>query len=205
VFRWFGWVSGYVFLDDGFDALGNPVGAAGNGIRDCADPALLSTCERPLPQTDLDIRFRDGSVKQATFTDVNGYYEFPESRSPLGRTEIAEVGFGRFATSGHSLHNEHYSNHPDQFTDSVTVLPSDLGGDLLLSQLSWEGRRTIIDWGKRPWVGTENGGITGIVDYAVTATADASLPRRGLRAGHPRTAASADLALTPSSTTRRLH
>jgi hypothetical protein len=168
VFRWFGWVSGYVFLDDGVDSLGNPVGAAGNGIRDCADPTVLSTCERPLPQTDLDIRFRDGSIGAATFTDINGYYEFPEARGPLGRTEVAEVGFGRFATSGHSLHNEHYSNHPDQFTDSVTVLPSDLGGDLLLSQLTLEGKRSIIDWGKRPWVGTENGGITGIVYYAVT-------------------------------------
>ena len=47
-------------------------------------------------------------------------------------------------------------------------MPGDLGGDLLVNQLLIEGNRTIIDWGKKVYAGTDNGGITGIVYYATT-------------------------------------
>ena len=173
VFRWFGWVSGHVFLDDGRDSTGAFIGGpelAGNAIRDCANPADPATCERGLSNTDLLLRFRDGSVQTGTFTDVNGFYEFPEARGPLGKFQVAEVGFGRFGISGHSKHDEHFANIGPPFADNVTVVPGDLGGDLLLNQLTWEGKRSIIDWGKRIYDlnADENGGISGAVLYAVT-------------------------------------
>ncbi|MEK7787131.1 MAG: hypothetical protein AAB658_17140 [Chloroflexota bacterium] len=184
VFRWFGWVGGDVFLDNGLQAdQVTPVGAADNAIRDCFNPAIPTTCELGLPALDLDIRFRDGSVKSATFTDPSGHYEFPEARGPLGKFEIAEVGFGRFQRTGHSVGNELRLNNPDGDHDGdlvpnsidpqlagMTPVSDELGGGLLLNQLSIEGDRSEIDWGKRPHDLTigENGGITGIVYYAVT-------------------------------------
>ena len=38
--RWFGWLSGYVYWDNGIAKDGTPLpsGSAGNGIRDCVDP-----------------------------------------------------------------------------------------------------------------------------------------------------------------------
>lgn len=174
VFRWFGWVSGMVFMDNGLDSTGAEIGdtaeLAGNGVRDCANAAEEATCEVGISNTDLLIRFRDGSVKQTTFTDDYGFYEFPEARSILGRFEVAEVGFGRFARTGHSMHNDHFAVQPDLFPDSVEVIPGDLGGDLLLAQLTWEGKRSIIDWGKREYdiASGEHGGIAGAVIYATT-------------------------------------
>ena len=171
VFRWFGWVSGDVFEDSGLDGLGlsiptsipgpdpaNP--AAENGVRDC-DPALPARCEVGIPTSDLDIRFRDGSVKSATFTNPSGHYEFAEEFSKLFRFNILEVGFGRYARTGHSVHNALKLNNPDgdhdddgtpNFMDGdlagVTVVPQDLGGGLLLNQKTDESHRSEVDFGK---------------------------------------------------------
>src|SRR5439155_25838166 len=45
VSRWFAWLSGHVYSDDGVAADGTvlPAGSKANGIRDCVDPAVLST------------------------------------------------------------------------------------------------------------------------------------------------------------------
>jgi hypothetical protein len=85
VFRWFGWVSGHVFEDNGLDKLGTPIprGVADNGIRDCVDYVLEISCEEGIPNSDLDIRARDGSVFSATFTNQDGYYEFAEEVSKI--------------------------------------------------------------------------------------------------------------------------
>jgi hypothetical protein len=189
VFRWFGWVSGDVFLDDGLhasrtaipgnDVDGNP--RAGNGRRDCVNPAIPATCEVGIPGVDLDIRHRDGSIRAATFTDPTGYYEYPEALSKMLKMEVAEVGFGRFARTGHSLHDEQRATFPDGDHDGDTIpnkydddlvspVPQDLGGGLLLNQYTLEGKRSIIDWGKVPYdtAAGENGGVSGVVIYAVT-------------------------------------
>ena len=92
IFRWFAWLSGFVFND-----------ANENGIKDAGETGIGNM--------DLDVRFRDGSVDKATFTNsIPGSYEFPEVRSPLGKFQIAEVGFPRLARTGKSVHNEHFSN-----------------------------------------------------------------------------------------------
>ncbi len=157
--RWFGWVSGHVF-------------------RDADEDGIMDLGEGGIKNQDLDIRWRDGSVKSATFTDDNGYYEFAEEFSPLFKFYIAEVGFGRFARTGHSVHDDHFANHPLLFTDVITTVPTDLGGGLLLNQLVQPSKRTIIDWGKLEYPADDpatpnvyegsNGGIAGIVFYGTT-------------------------------------
>lgn len=143
--RWFGWLSGDVFVD-----------ANENALRDAGETGIENI--------DLLVRNRDGSIKFGTFTDETGHYEFPTLVSPLGRFQVAEVGFGRFDPTGHSVHDEHHL-YDSAFTQ---VFPGDLGGELLASQLTWESRRSIVDWGKRAYQPGENGGISGAVIYATT-------------------------------------
>ena len=142
VARWFGALSGYVFKD-----------ANSDGIMDAGEEGIQGI--------DLDVRFRDGSVKAATFTDADGYYEYPELLTSLPKFLIAEVGFGRFARTGMSVHDEFDPS-------SVAALPTDLGGGLLLNQLTAEGHESWVDWGKRDYAPGEHGGITGIVFHATT-------------------------------------
>ncbi len=79
VSRWFGWLGGRVYKD-----LNN------NGQFDQGTDA-------PIANTDMDQRWRDGSIKESTFTDPNGFYEYPTAEGgALGRWIINEQGFARF-------------------------------------------------------------------------------------------------------------
>ena len=136
VFRWFGWMSGFVYLDNGLARDGTPITDANaiqqlgpdgtplpagtpfarNGVRDCydpdgaapftADPFAYGTCETGLVGEEVLLKLRDGSVKAGTVTDGNGWYELPEARGPLNRYMVSEVGAGRRQWTGHSLHQE---------------------------------------------------------------------------------------------------
>ncbi|MGH6928143.1 MAG: SdrD B-like domain-containing protein, partial [Dongiaceae bacterium] len=153
VFRWFGWLSGFVFNDVNQDGI-RVGGEAGIG------------------NIDLYIKNRDGSLNAGTFTNntntpKKGYYEFTQARGPLGRFQVGEVGAGRFKWTTKSLHDEQFANY-NLLDPSPTPIPGDLGGDLLINQLSWEGKRSIVDWGKVPWLSGQNGGIAGATFYATT-------------------------------------
>ena len=91
VSRWFGWLDGVVYKD-----------LNGNGQFD-------EGIDTPIANTDVDQRWRDGSIKEATFTDPNGYYQYPTAEGgALGRWIINEQGFARFsAFPGASYHDEH--------------------------------------------------------------------------------------------------
>ncbi|MCK6626933.1 MAG: IPT/TIG domain-containing protein [Anaerolineae bacterium] len=136
--RWFGWLSGYVFQDND-----------GDGIRD--------TGEAGISGVDLGMRFRDGTVRYGTFTNETGFYEFPEVFE-LEKFYVAEVGFGRFARTSAAVHNEFDPGQIDATYDGV----------LTMNSLIWAAKRSIVDWGKRDYTPGENGGISGIVFYAVT-------------------------------------
>ncbi len=90
VSRWFGWLDGYVYKD-----------INGNGMMDPGEPTIGNT--------DMDQRWRDGSIKESTFTGPDGYYEYPTAEGgALGRWIINEQGFARFsAYPGPSTHDEH--------------------------------------------------------------------------------------------------
>jgi hypothetical protein len=143
VSRWFGWLDGYVYKDKNQ-----------NGIRDPGEPGIGNT--------DMDQRWRDGSIKEATFTDPSGYYSYPTAEGgALGKWIINEQGFARFGVSGASVHDEY---NPDQ----VTPIPTDLGGALLTNQLLTEGHRATVDWGKYDYAPNTPGQIVGITYFATT-------------------------------------
>jgi hypothetical protein len=155
VSRWFGWLDGKVYKD-----------LNGNGQYD-------EGVDAPISNTDMDQRWRDGSIKEATFTNGSGDYEYPTAEGgPLGRWIISEQGFGRFsADPGASVHDERTGEvTPSCLVDGTPVdpcIPNSLGGGLLMNQKLLEGHRATVDWGKRDYAGTP-GQIVGITYMATT-------------------------------------
>jgi hypothetical protein len=158
VSRWFGWLDGHVYKDTN-----------GNGKMDPGEPKLGNT--------DVDQRWRDGSIKESTFTDTSGYYQYPTAEGgPLGRWIVNEQGFARFsAYPGPSMHDE----RTDAVTPSCAVVPpatapanpcvpTDQGGGLLSNQLLTEGHRATVDWGKRDYPAGTPGQIVGITYFSTT-------------------------------------
>ncbi|GAB3058766.1 hypothetical protein GCM10027053_20920 [Intrasporangium mesophilum] len=143
VSRWFGWLDGVVYKD-----------LNGNGVRDPGEPGISNT--------DMDQRWRDGSIKESTVTGPGGYYEYPTAEGgALGRWIINEQGFSRFGVSGASLHDEYDPS-------VVTHIPDDLGGSLLTNQLLTEGHRSTVDWGKTDYPPGTPGQIVGITYFSTT-------------------------------------
>ena len=181
--RWFGRIRGYVYIDNGIAKDGYDFGPSGdeNGIRDCYDdgddadgdgdateiePHDYNSCEAGLPRQDLDTRFKDGTIQYATFSDSNGYYEFPEVFE-LEHFTIAEVGYGRFKNTGAASYQADEFGEPLDYPD--VPINQDLGlAGLLQASITWAGSINYIDWGKKPFAPEENGGIVGIAFQAVT-------------------------------------
>ena len=163
VARWFGWLAGYVYHDEGVAENGATIpGGDGNSIRDCLDEFDPETCERGIGGLTVDQRWRDGSIKHETFTDPFGRYEYPQVEGGnVGKFFIGEVGFTQFATTGPSLHDElDYS--------IVEPVPQNLGGGLLTNQYAIEGHRSEVDWGKQTYPQGTPGQIVGIVLWGTT-------------------------------------
>jgi hypothetical protein len=158
VSRWFGWLDGTVYKD-----------VNNNGM---FDPGVDAT----IPNTDVDQRWRDGSIKEATFTDFSGHYEYPTAEGgALGRWIIGEQGFARFsAYPGASTHDEHTGEVTpscaveEPATPADPCVPNSLGGGLLMNHLLLEGHRATVDWGKRNYPAGEPGQIVGITFWATT-------------------------------------
>ncbi len=147
--RWFGWLDGYVYND-----------ANGNGLRDPGEP--------PIPNTDVDERWRDGSIKEATMTDASGHYSYTEAEGgPLGKWFIGEVGFSRFLTTG-------ASTLPDKAYNTTTPPPTVAfgtegeGGGLLTNQIMNVGHHQDVDWGKQTYAEGQTGQIVGVVYHGTT-------------------------------------
>src|SRR5262249_5761334 len=83
-----------------------------------------------------------------------------------------EQGFARFsAYPGPSVHDEHTGDvTPSCSADPVPnpCVPTDQGGGLLTNQLTLEGHRATIDWGKRDYPAGTPGQIVGITYFSTT-------------------------------------
>ncbi|NLF38309.1 tandem-95 repeat protein [bacterium] len=79
-YRWFGTFEGNVFYDENE-----------NGFKDEGEPGI--------PEQAVNLRFRDGSVYQATITDLAGEYQLSEV-FPFFKWLVAEVDFARYKASG---------------------------------------------------------------------------------------------------------
>ncbi len=144
---WFGKIRGTVYID-----------ADEDGIRDPGETSL--------PNQDLDTRFKDGTIQYTAFADGNGDYVFPEVFE-LEHFAIAEVGYGRFKQTGAAGYETDEFGNPLNYPNSP--VNNDLGlASLLQAEITWAGTTNYIDWGKNPFAPGENGGIVGIVFYAMT-------------------------------------
>ena len=155
VSRWFGWLDGHVYKDM-------------NGNGSSTDPG-----EPAIANTDMDQRWRDGSIKEGTFTDPTGYYEYPTAEGgALGRWIVNEQGFARFGVPGASVHDEYRTRDAScaivRRSSRQPLRPDDLGGALLTNQLLTEGHRATVDWGKTDYPAGTPGQIVGITYFATT-------------------------------------
>ena len=190
-FRWFGTLQGTVFFDKDED-----------GFRDAGEGGI--------PEQNLNLRFRDGSIYQAQPTDGTGEYEFSEV-FPFFKWLVAEVDFARYKATGITTAVDNGGAIPaaqrlDRSRRSASSTRSrrrrstpntgnalsrtETGPVLTQAMHLFLNQTNVIDWGKANYAAGENGGISGIVFYDTTrAEDDAVAQRRGdLAAGHPRRA-----------------
>ncbi|MBN1817900.1 MAG: hypothetical protein JW828_11105 [Sedimentisphaerales bacterium] len=172
-FRWFGTVTGRVFLDadqDGFPDEG----------------------EVGIPEQNINIRFRDGTIYQAQPTDHNGEYELSEV-FPFFKWLVMEVDFARYKATGMTSVADYGGPIPPDTGllgvpsyDKLNPQPqtennintgnhwsrTQIGEVLTQAMHLFLSQTNVIDWGKWHYDMGENGGISGIVFYAVTRAED---------------------------------
>lgn len=164
VFDWFGHYEARVFFDTNK-----------NGFRDPGEVGL--------PDQTLNLRFRDGSIYQSITTNSQGEAKFTEV-FPFFNWLIAEVDFARFKATGATVVVDAGGEVPphDGWTtpswDKLNPQPQSENGGLpyrtetgpvLLEGIqTFLGQTNVIEWGKALYSPGENGGITGIVHYAIT-------------------------------------
>jgi hypothetical protein len=171
-FRWFGTFQGTVFED-----------LNENGFMDAG--------ENGLAEQNINIRFRDGTIYQAQPTDVFGGYELSEV-FPFFKWLVIEVDFARFkatgmtavidqggpvqADAGWSMPSFDKLNPQPQATTNPNTgnnLSRTETGEVLTQAMHlFLGQTNVVDFGKKAYAPGENGGISGVVLYAVTRAED---------------------------------
>jgi hypothetical protein len=154
---WFGRHEHTVFLD-----------VNENGMRD--DPDL----EPGMPDQNINLRFRDGTIFQSFPTDLTGFVPFDQI-FPFGAWQVAEVDFLRHRATGVRIWVDgggDVSGGPfPGLMNPQTGTPRTEDGPepvLLEGFQSMPGMTSIFEWGKKPYARGENGGIAGIVFYGST-------------------------------------
>ena len=197
-FKWFGHLEGTVFFD-----------VNENGFR---DPGEIG-----ISQQNINIRFRDGSIYMAAPTAGDGSYELPEV-FPFFKWLVTEVDYARFKATGMTAAFDKGGVIPpangwimpsfDKLNPipDLTGLPNvinepeinpntgnnysrtETGPVLLQAMHLFLGQTNVIDWGKKDYAPGENGGISGIVFYAVTRAEDEAVNAfaEGFEPGVPR-------------------
>jgi hypothetical protein len=181
-FAWFGRLEGSLFYDADEDGFRDPM-------------------EWGYPNEDVILRFRDGTIYQVQPTDHMGNYSFDEI-FPFFKWLILEVGFLRLRDTGYtcvvddggaipshdgwSMPSFGMLNPQPQFDeDGVPLINPNTGnnlsrtevgtapGETLLQAMQvYLGQANRVDFGKVYYGPGENGGIAGIVYYAVTRAED---------------------------------
>ena len=174
VFQWFNRMEHHVFNDVNQD-----------GIRDANEVGI--------PEQNVNLRFRDGTIYQSFPTDGEGFVPFDQN-FPFFSWFVAEVDFARFKATGATITVDDGGPIPfgsdlsfgDQLNPQAQDNPSDpdanVYGDLwtrsevgpVLTQgfQGFLGQTNVVEWGKTLYGFGENGGISGVVMYAVTRAED---------------------------------
>ena len=165
VFRWFGKWEGKICYDQN-----------GNGFCEDTEPGI--------PGQAVNLRFRDGSIYQSSATDDTGQYELTEI-FPFFNWMTTEVDFTRFKATGATVVVDGGGPVPEDqgwtmpsrnklnpqqqsAADGGGLYRSETGPVLVQGMQTFLGSTNLIDWGKQPYAGNDNGGISGIVYYAST-------------------------------------
>jgi large repetitive protein len=150
-----------------------------NGRRDNGEEGIFDQA--------INLRFRDGTIYQSFPTDLGGYVPFEEV-FPFFHWQVAEVDFARkkatgvtvVVDDGGEVTDDEFgqgkrrpqpqaidgSDESNVSTDSR--YRTELGPVLLQAFQNFAGQNLRFEWGKKDYVGEENGGISGIVFYATT-------------------------------------
>ncbi|HYD30894.1 MAG TPA: hypothetical protein VEB64_08570, partial [Azospirillaceae bacterium] len=183
VFNWFHRMEHTVFLDMDED-----------GFRDCVTAGCNDVAagdEIGLAEQAVNLRFRDGTMYQSFATDHEGFVPFDEV-FPFFAWQVAEVDFARHKATGVTVivdaggpvQPDAGWEHPsrDQLTpqthDAINphtgnALSRTKSGPILTQAFQgFLGQTNVVEWGKKPYGPGENGGISGIVYYAVTRAED---------------------------------
>lgn len=168
VFQWFTRLENHVFDD-----------ANQNGIRDAG--------EGPIPEQAVNLRWRDGTMYQSFPTDIEGFVPFDQV-FPFFSWLVAEVDFARLKATGVTITID--DGGPvalgEQLTPQTQNIPLDPEGNFYASSgnrtevgpvltqafQGFLGQTSILEWGKTSYAPGENGGISGMVFYAVTRAED---------------------------------
>ncbi|MCP5092570.1 MAG: hypothetical protein GY949_16785, partial [Gammaproteobacteria bacterium] len=178
-FRWFSTLEQWSFYDDNEDGMWQ---------RDV---------ETPLLEQATILRYRDGSIYQASATDFGGFVPFDEI-FPWFNWLVAEVDFARFKHTGTTVtvenggtplagpigegkRNPQIQNPDDGGTNcdmlngtgqTGCLTRTETGPALLEGYNHFLGFNSRIEWGKKEWEEGENGGLSGVVYYATTRAED---------------------------------
>lgn len=184
VFQWFSRLESRVFYDRNQ-----------NGFRDCVTMTCddASVDDIGIPEVPVNLRFRDGSIYQSFPTDLTGYVPFDEV-FPFFSWLVAEVDFARLKPTGATVvvdaggpvnadQGWDYPSwdvltpQPQLNADGTPAVNPNTGNNLsrtetgpVLTQAfqGFLGQTSVIEWGKSSYGPGENGGISGIVYYAIT-------------------------------------
>lgn len=133
------------------------------------------TSDIGIPEQNVNLRFRDGTVYQAFPTDTSGFVPF-QGIFPFFHWQVAEVDFARFKATGLRVTNDlggavsfdpdfgEGKRNPETFVDEGTVLTQ--------AFQIFAGSNQKFEWLKESYGVNENGGISGIVFYATTRAED---------------------------------
>ena len=166
VYAWFSRLEQKVFLD-----------VNENGIWDGG--------ESPLFEQGTNIRWRDGTVYQSFPTDLGGEAPYDEV-FPFFNWLIAEVDFARFKATGATITVDaggpvipgEVTNPQAQNENAGGPNRTETGVVLTQAFQGFLGQTNVIEWGKVPYDTNgptnddRNGGISGIVFYAITRAED---------------------------------
>ncbi|MBI5496162.1 MAG: hypothetical protein HY904_14160 [Deltaproteobacteria bacterium] len=160
VYGWFGRYIGSVFMDNNR-----------NGFRDPSDPGI--------PSVPVNLHFTDGSVYGNGFTDADGNFSFPQV-FPFWRFLVADVDFNRFRPTGLTAWVDNGGPLPLNALGAQGINPqhqpdgrsfrTQRGKVVTQAMMAMQDMTNRIDWGKTRWNPGENGGIHGIINYALTRT-----------------------------------
>ncbi len=152
---WFGQQEHHVFLD-----------MNQNGIRDPGEAGI--------PEQNVNLRFRDGTIYKAFPTDTQGFVPF-QTIFPFFHWQVAEVDFTRFKATGLTVTNDlggPVDPGPDGEGKRNPEVVTETGPVLTRAYQVFAGQNQRFEWGKAPYGSGENGGISGIVFYATTRAED---------------------------------